>query len=96
MRKDNIMNKIDEAINRIRILECPTGDVENSVALILEDHGVANRSKINIDRDNSLDRDEAQAYRVKIAGEGQSILVLAKSGYDDYVAKVVDVSLYPT
>lgn len=85
------MNKIDEAIDRIRRLECPTGDLENSVTLILEDYGVATISNVNIDRDNSLDRDDAQAYRVNIAGEKQSIIVLAESGYDDYVAKVVDV-----
>lgn len=85
------MSKIDEAINRIRILECPTGNLESRVAGILEDYGVANRSNVNIDRDNTLDNGEAQAYRVNIAGGGPSIVVLAKSGSDDYVAKVVDV-----
>lgn len=84
------MNKINKAINRIRRLECPTGEIEKSVALILEDYGIAGKSEVNIDRDNTLDRDEAQAYRVKITGEDQSIVVLARSGYDDYVAKVVD------
>lgn len=85
------MSKIDEAFNRIRVLECPTGDLENRVTGILEDYGIANRSNINIDRDNSLNRDEAQAYRVKIANKGQSFVVLAKSGSDDYVANVIDV-----
>lgn len=85
------MSKIDEAIDRIKILECPTGDLENRVAGILEDYGVANRSKVNIGRDSSFDRNEAQAYRVEIAGEKQPIVVLATSGSDDYVAKVVEV-----
>lgn len=85
------MHKTNEAIDRIRILECPTGDLENRVAGILEDYGVADRTNINVVRDDSLDRDEAQAYRVKIPGEGQSIIVLAQSGMDDYVAKVIDV-----
>ncbi|KAJ49250.1 hypothetical protein BD780_001652 [Clostridium tetanomorphum] len=85
------MKKIDEAIDRIRILECPTGDLENRVAEILEGYGVANKSKVNINRDKHFDRDESQAYRIQIPGEKQSIVVLAKSGYDDYVAKVVDV-----
>lgn len=84
------MNKIDEAIDRIRILECPTGDLENRVAEILEDYRVANGSKVSIRRDSKLDKDEAEAYRVEMP-EGQSIVVLAKSGYDDYVEKVVDV-----
>lgn len=84
------MKKIEEAKNRIRILECPTGDLENRVTEILEDYGFA-ESKVNIGRDNSLDSDEAQAYRVKISDEGQSFVVLAISGYDDYVAKVVDI-----
>jgi len=85
------MKKIHEVIDRISILECPTGEVENRVTEILEDYGVAEKNKINVNRDKSCDRDEAQAYRVDIAGENQSIVVLAESGMDDYVAKVVDV-----
>jgi hypothetical protein len=85
------MNKIDEAFNRIKILECPTGDLENRVTGILEDYGIANRSNVNIDSDTSLNRDDAQAYRVKISSEGQSFVVLAKSGSDDYVVNVIDV-----
>ncbi len=85
------MKNINGAIDRIRILECPTGELENRVAGILEDYGIADSSKVDINRDNSLDREEAQAYNVKIPGEGQSIVVLAKAGLDDYVAKVVDV-----
>lgn len=84
------MKKIDEAIDRIRILECPTGELENRVTEILEDYRVSSRSKINVNRDNKFDSNEAQAYRVEIEGEDQSIMVLAKSGYDDYVATVID------
>ncbi|ADK14843.1 MULTISPECIES: hypothetical protein [Clostridium] len=85
------MKKIDEAIDRIRTLECPTGDLENRVTEILEDYGVADRSKINVNRDEYFDKDEAQAYRVQILNQEHPIMVLAKSGYDDYVAKVTDV-----
>lgn len=85
------MNKIDEAIDRIKALECPTGDIENRVAEILEDYRVADSSKVNIRRDSKLDSEDTQAYRVEIQGKDQSIVVMAKSGYDDYVAKVTDV-----
>jgi hypothetical protein len=84
------MKKIDEAIDRIRILECPTGELENRVTQILEDYRISSRSKINVNRDNKFDSNEAQAYRVEIEGEDQSIMVLAKSAYDDYVATVID------
>ncbi len=84
------MNNIDAAIDRIKILECPTGEIENRVAGILENYGVAERSKVNISRVKNLDQDEAQAYTVKFQGEDNSIVVLAKSGLDDYVATVVD------
>ncbi|HEX2928023.1 MAG TPA: hypothetical protein VHP38_17495, partial [Ruminiclostridium sp.] len=69
---------------------CPTGEIENRVAGILEDYGVADKSKVNINRERSLDQEEAQAYRVNLA-ENRSFVVLAKSGLDDYVAKIVDV-----
>lgn len=85
------MNKIDEAIDRIKILECPTGELENRVAAILEDYGVAAKSEISIDRDDNLESDEAKEYEVKIPGESRPIIVLSKSGLDDYVEKVVDV-----
>lgn len=85
------MSKLDAAIERIRILECPTGDVEIRVAGILEDYKIANRNDIVVARDEDYDRDGAEAYRAIISeGEKKSIVVLAKSGYDDYVAKVVD------
>lgn len=85
------MNNIDAAIDRIKILECPTGEIENRVAGILENYGVADRSKVNISRVKNLDQDEAQAYKVNFHGEDNSIVVLAKSGLDDYTATVVDV-----
>ncbi len=83
------MNNIDAAIDRIKILECPTGEIENRVAGILENYGVADRNKVNVSRVKNLDQDEAQAYKVDFQGEDSSIIVLAKSGLDDYVATVV-------
>lgn len=84
------MSKINEAINSIRNIECPTGDLENRVTEILLDFGVADPSQVSIKRDNKLSSGEAQAYRVKISDEGESFVLLARSGYDDYVAKVTD------
>lgn len=85
------MNKFNEAVSRIKILECPTGDLESRVAGIFADYGVADISKVKVRRKENLDSAQAQAYQVDIAGEGQSLVVLAESGYDDYVAKVVEV-----
>ncbi|WPC44531.1 hypothetical protein [Clostridium sp. JS66] len=84
------MKKINEAIDRIKTLECATGNLENRIVGILEDYGVADRNKIDINRNSNFDTDEAQGYKVKIEGEPGSIVVVAKSGYDDYVAEVVD------
>jgi len=84
------MSKINEAINMIRNLECPTGNLENRVTEILLDYGIADLNQVSIKRDNKLSSDEAQAYRVKITDKGESFVVLARSGYDDYVAKVTD------
>lgn len=85
------MNKINKAIKSIRSLECPTGELENRLAGILVEYGVAGRTQINIDREKILDTCEAQAYKVGIADKGQPLIVMAQSGYDDYVARVVDV-----
>jgi hypothetical protein len=85
------MSKIEDAIERIKILECPTGEVENRIAGILEDYGVASRSQVEVKRYEGLRINGAAGFCAKIAGdENQSIIVLANSGMDDYVAKVTD------
>ncbi|ARC85926.1 hypothetical protein U732_1859 [Clostridium argentinense CDC 2741] len=85
------MEKFKDAIERIKILQCPTGDVENRVAGILEDYGVANKKEITVNRNEELDSIGAEAYSVQIGGNKESIVVLARSGKDDYVAEVVGV-----
>lgn len=85
------MEKLKDAIERIKILQCPTGDVENRVTGILEDYGVANKKEIIVNRNEELDSIGAQAYNVQIGGNKESIVVLARSGKDDYVAEVVGV-----
>lgn len=86
------MTNLKEVIDRIKILECPTGELENRVVDIFQDYGVANKNEITINRDESLDREGAEAYNAKISGNrADSVIILAKSGLDDYVVKVVDV-----
>lgn len=90
----DFVNNINEAISRIKNLECPTGEVENRVADILEDYNVADRNELIINRDERYDSIEGEAYHARIPGSYQnSLIILAKSGLDDYVAKVVDVYL---
>jgi hypothetical protein len=86
------MAKLEDAMERIRALECPTGDLENRVAGILKDYNVAGFGAVTINRKKELDRDGAQGYSVNVSGgTGGSFVVLADSGMDDYVAKVVEV-----
>lgn len=84
------MDKMKEAIDRIRILECPTGELEDRIMDILEDYKVANSDDIFIEREEELDRDGAFAYTIDIPGK-QSFSILARAGIDDYVVSVVDV-----
>jgi hypothetical protein len=84
---------LEDAVQRIKILECPTGDLEQRVKGILEEYGVANGDKLMVSRDKRFDQNEAQAYSATILGDqeqSQSIVILAKSGLDDYVAQVID------
>lgn len=86
------MANLEKAIDRIKILECPTGKLEDRVTQIFEDYNVANRNEIIINRDEQSDKNGAKAYIANISSNtDQSITVLATSGLDDYVAKVVDV-----
>ncbi|MBC8061704.1 MAG: hypothetical protein H7Y18_13695 [Clostridiaceae bacterium] len=88
------MSKIENAIERIKMLECPTGQVENRITGILEDYGVANRSEVEVKRYEELNINGAEGFCAKISGDkNQTIIVLANSGMDDYVAKVMDAYL---
>lgn len=85
------MATIEEAIRRIKTLECPTGDIRNRVVGILTDYEIANKSEIMVSRERSLDKKGVRGYNAKICREGGTdIVILAVSGQDDYVAKVSD------
>ncbi|MCC5908893.1 MAG: hypothetical protein JJT76_00405 [Clostridiaceae bacterium] len=85
------MDNLQNAVNRIKILECPTGDLGYRVAGILEDYKIANSNEITVDRDARFDRGGIEAYTTTIPSDkNQSIVVLAKSGSEDYVIKVID------
>jgi hypothetical protein len=86
------MATVNDAIERLKIMECPTGAVEDKITNILERYGLGNHQEIRVNRDEKLDRNGAYAYTAKVPELGnQSIVVLAESGKDDYVAKVVEV-----
>ena len=85
------MATIEQAIERIKALECPTGEIQNRVKGILTDYEIANKSEIMVSREHRLDKNGVQGYQAKIAREGgQDIVILAVSGEDDYVAKITD------
>jgi hypothetical protein len=85
------MATIEAAIERIKALECPTGDIKNRVKGILTDYEIANKNEIIVSREHGLDKKGAQGYNAKISREGgMNIVILAVSGGDDYVAKVSD------
>lgn len=88
------MSKLEGAIERIKRLECPTGDVQYRVVGILEDYEVVDKGQATISRDTHFDREGLEGYSAKIMGDNkQSLVVLATSGPDDYVAKIVDAYL---
>ncbi|MDF2634028.1 MAG: hypothetical protein K0R78_902 [Pelosinus sp.] len=85
------MATIEEAIERIKALECPTGDIEKRVKGILTDYKIAIKSEIMVNREHDLDKNGVRGYRAKTSREGGAdITILAVSGGDDYVAKVSD------
>lgn len=85
------MGNLEEAIERIKALECPTGDIEDRVISILENYEVADGDMITVNREEQLDADGLETYSAVISGKTEKyITVLAKSGLDDYVATVVD------
>jgi len=88
------MEKLERAIKSIKVLECPTGDIKSRVRAILKEHQIANNTEITVRRDHRLDKNGARGYNAKITRDnGLDIAILAVSGMDDYVAKVIDVQL---
>lgn len=83
------MENINDAIERIKILECPTGELEERVIGIFEDYEIAERDEIFIERDEDVGEDEAEYYYVSLPDD-QAFTIVAKSAHDDYVVKVID------
>ena len=48
------MPNLEKAVERIKTLQCPTGELENRIIGILEDYKVATRNEIVIDRDHEV------------------------------------------
>ena len=85
------MENLEGAMERIKDLECPTGDIKNRIRNILKEYEVANRSEIIVSRYHRLDKNRARGYNAKITrDDGLDIAILAVSGMDDYVVKVID------
>ncbi|MGH4119781.1 hypothetical protein [Clostridium sp.] len=85
------MPYIEDAIERIKELECPTGKVENRIAGILEDYGIAYRSEVEVEKYVGSEKNGVEEFCVKIPGDrNQSIIVISNGGMDDYVTKVTD------
>ncbi|MFT9493564.1 hypothetical protein [Anaerosolibacter sp.] len=88
------MSRLTDAMERIRDLECPTGDVPHRVTGILEDYEVANGGPITVEREGELGKNGLAVYRAEIGNIGdQPIMIIVQSGADDYVAKVIDVHI---
>lgn len=87
------MSEYQSVMERIQSIECPTGELDKKIINILSEYNVAARDEIQVIRDRDSDRNGAEAYRVEFGKEGQAIIVLARSGADDYVARVTDIAL---
>lgn len=88
------MSDINAAINRIKALQCPTGELENRVSGILQQYNIANKNEITVKRDRAHDENGSEAYKATISGdEKQEIIILAEAGLDDYVVHILDARL---
>jgi hypothetical protein len=85
------VSRLDEVLDRIKNIECPTGHVEEWVSNAFKDYGFREDENLTVNRDKSLDKNGLYAYRAHVDSMGnQSLILFAKSGMDDYVAKVVE------
>lgn len=80
---------INNAIDEIKKIECPTGELEKRVAGILADYDLENITTNSVHRDKHLDERDGKAFCVDTANG--KLVIMATSGMDDYVAKVVHV-----
>lgn len=87
------MLRLDEALERLKTMECPTGGVEERILETLVEFNIAKRNDISIthDQDDEFINNNIEAYRAKFRGnKAQTVVVLCRSGIDDYVSKVLD------
>lgn len=80
------MNKINEALDEIIKIECPTGELEKRINNILVDYDLINKNTI-VTEDETLNTIDAKAFCANTSNG--RLVVMARSGMDDYVATVV-------
>lgn len=84
------MGNLDEVVEKIRVLECPTGQLGVRLEEILEDYHLGDMDSVRIEEDEDINLDGTKGYSIEIPEEGETIRVFSTAGLDDYVEKVVD------
>lgn len=83
------MTTINNAIDEIKKIECPTGELEKRVAGILYEYDLTDMNINAVKRERRLDERDAKAFCADTSNG--KLVIMATSGMDDYVAKVVHV-----
>lgn len=88
------MTKIEEAMDRIKNLECPAGELRSRIAQIMEEYGIENKDKVEVKRYEGININGSAVFHIDIPdSQDESIVIIADSGMDDYVTKVTDAYL---
>lgn len=84
------MSRLQEAIERIKALECPTGQVGERIQEILEDYQALDEGRVVVNEDEDINMDGTKGYSIELSDGQEYIRVFSTAGLDDYVEKVVD------
>lgn len=88
------MKSIDEAIERLKTLVCPTDDFMYRIKAILLDKGINDYKEIKVDKVEEFIDNGRETYIAKVKiNDSNTLVIKADSGLDDYVLNVTDVKL---
>ena len=86
-----ILPQIEDALEKIKSLECSAGELRNRIAGIFEECGIADSNEVTVEKYDGISINGSVAFHASIPGtKNKAVTVLAGPGMDGSLTKVND------
>jgi hypothetical protein len=82
---------VDRILTNLKTIDCPPDSLRDKIKDACAVPGIGGDPAVVVDREESMDRGDLQAYNIHIINtDTPSIVAMVREGYDGYVTTVID------